>query len=141
MQLGQGIDLETDQKPFAEIQFPEGKMHEAEAFLDEGGPDIMMQIDDIIKLFLSEFPDGISQIAPEYVDPVNVGIGPHNGVKGFFHQKMDLCMFHLLLQAPYHRGGQHNIPNGAHSDNKKPYGVSSRVIHNPNRSAVILSGF
>ena len=49
---------------------------------------------------------------------INIGISLDNGEKGLFNGKMDFSAGTLPLNAAYYRGRQHNITDGAETDDQ-----------------------
>ena len=118
MPVRKAVDLEIDHEKAGHIELVHRKRHDAEPVLDHGGPEISVEVDDIIEALLADFPDGGWKVTVENMYPVNIGVGRDKVPEFHFDQEMDLRPLNLLLETSQHRCGQDNVPDGAEANDQ-----------------------
>ncbi len=113
------VDMQVHQQPLFYVQFPEGKrLYLQEPFQFECS-DIMVQVNNSIKLLLLQIFSNIIQAAiagPELID-LRVMFKHHFKIRS--RQKMHFRPRHLLFEATDNRRGKDDIANRTETDKEE----------------------
>ena len=108
----QPVDLQVHEQPFFDVQLVEGCGRPSQGHFYPGGPEVAVQVDDEIKMFLLQIPDDIGKASLQQVEPVDMRIRPDHGIEFLLGEEMDLRTGQLFAEAPDHGSGKHDIADG-----------------------------
>lgn len=118
MTVGQYIEPQIDVQPFLHIQFGEAECLRSNRCLEQGRPQVVMQVDHHIGAEGAHFFYRGPQVSIENHHSVEVRAVGHQFGERLFGEETDVRLREMVAQHAHHGRGEHDVTNGTETDDE-----------------------